>query len=233
MRSLWKLQSVEPGFATTEVLTLRVAAAAERALRRPTSNTRSVAVIRNILERLGSSPEVRGRLATALPATRDTGSPAFTVEGWTPNQDDLTTATSMSVTGYFPALGARLIKGRLLEDRDDEHAAPAAVINETFARTYFRTEEAIGRRFRFVNASIAPPSAPWITIVGVVADVKEDGSIRPSARRSTGHCSRPRPVARDRRARSRRAATGNGGRAGRRQAADPNLLSTPFGPEKT
>jgi putative ABC transport system permease protein len=128
-------------------------------------------------------------MATALPATRDTGSPAFTVEGWTPNQDDLTTATSMSVTaGYFPALGARLTKGRLLEDQDDERTAPVAVINETFARTYFRTEEAIGRRFRFVNArGIAPPSAPWITIVGVVADVKEDAldtPIRPQIYRS-------------------------------------------------
>ena len=192
VRSLWKLQSVETGFATSEVLTMRVWLPQPN---EPSSgpyfeHAKRVAVIRNILERLGSSPDVRAAgMATALPATRDTGSPAFTVEGWTPNQDDLTTATSMSVTaGYFPALGARLTKGRLLEDQDDERTAPVAVINETFARTYFRTEEAIGRRFRFVNArGIAPPSAPWITIVGVVADVKEDAldtPIRPQIYRS-------------------------------------------------
>ena len=192
VRSLWKLQSVETGFATAEVLTLRVwlPQPNEPSAGPYFEHAKRVALIRNILERLGSSPEVRAAgLATALPATRDTGSPAFTVEGWTPNQDDLTTATAMSVTaGYFPALGARLIKGRLLEDRDDEHTMPAAVINETFARTYFRNEEAVGRRFRFVNArGIAPPSAPWITIVGVVADVKEDGldaPVRPQIYRS-------------------------------------------------
>jgi ABC-type antimicrobial peptide transport system permease subunit len=50
------------------------------------------------------------------------------------------------------------------------------VINETFVRTYFKGEEAVGRRFRLVNGrGQAPPNAPWITIVGVVADVKEDG----------------------------------------------------------
>ena len=192
VRSLWKLQSVETGFATAEVLTLRVwlPQPNEPSAGPYFEHAKRVALIRNILERLGSSPEVRAAgLATALPATRDTGSPAFTVEGWTPNQDDLTTATSMSVTaGYFPALGARLIKGRLLEDRDDEHTMPTAVINETFARTYFRNEEPVGRRFRFVNArGIAPPSAPWITIVGVVADVKEDGldaPVRPQIYRS-------------------------------------------------
>ena len=95
----------------------------------------------------------------------------------------------MAVTaGYFPALGVRLLKGRLLEDRDDNRAPAAAVINETFARTYLRTEEPIGRRFRFVNArGIAPQAAPWITIVGVVADVKEDGldaPVRPQIYRS-------------------------------------------------
>ena len=191
-RSLWKLESVETGFATTEVLTLRVwlPQPNEPSAGPYFEHPKRVALIRNILERLGGSPDVRAAgLATALPATRDTGSPAFTVEGWTPNQDDLTTATSMAVTaGYFPALGVRLIKGRLLEDRDDDRAVPAAVINETFARTYFRTEEPIGRRFRFVNArGIAPPSAPWIAIVGVVADVREDGldtPVRPQIYRS-------------------------------------------------
>jgi predicted permease len=192
VRSLWKLQSVETGFATSEVLTTRVwlPQPNEPSAGPYFDHAKRVAVIRNILERMGSSPDVRAAgMATALPATRDTGSPALTVEGWTPNQDDLTTATSMSVTaGYFPALGARLMKGRLLDDRDDERTAPVAVINETFARTYFRSEEAIGRRFRFVNArGIAPPSAPWITIVGVVSDVKEDAldtPIRPQIYRS-------------------------------------------------
>jgi putative ABC transport system permease protein len=108
---------------------------------------------------------------------RDSGAPAFAAEGWTPDRSDLATATSVSVTpGYFPALGMRLIQGRLLQDQDDDRALRAAVINETLAKTYFRGEDPIGRRFHFVNSrGQVAPNAPWITIVGVVGDVKEDG----------------------------------------------------------
>src|SRR6185503_13117336 len=60
--------------------------------------------------------------------------------------------------------------------RDDDRTPRAAVVNETFTRMYFKGEEPVGRRFRFVNGrGQPPPNAPWITIVGVVADVKEDG----------------------------------------------------------
>ena len=192
VRSLWKLQSVDTGFATGELLTLRVWLPQPN---QPSAgpyfeHPKRVALIRSVLDRLGSAPHVRAAgLATALPATRDTGSTAFALEGWTPDQGNLTTTTAMAVTaGYFPALGVRLLKGRLLEDRDDDRAPPAAVVNETFARTYLRTEEPIGRRVRFVNGrGIAPPAAPWITIVGVVADVKEDeldAPVRPQIYRS-------------------------------------------------
>jgi predicted permease len=137
-----------------------------------------VALIRHVLDRLSESRDVRAAgLATALPAIRDTGTTAFAMEGWTPDLGNLTIASPMAVTaGYFPALGIRLMRGRLLEDRDDDRAPRAAVINETFARTYLGDEAAVGRRFRFVNGrGEASPTAPWITIVGVVADVKEDG----------------------------------------------------------
>jgi putative ABC transport system permease protein len=171
---------VSVGIATDQVLTLRVW------LPQPNEpsagpyyrHEKRLALIRSVLERLAASPDVRvAGLTTALPATRDSGSTAFGVEGWTPDQRDLATATSISVTsGYFPALGIRLVKGRLIEDGDDDRAPRAAVINETMARTYFRNENPVGRRFRFLNGrGQAPPNAAWTTIVGVVADVKEDG----------------------------------------------------------
>jgi hypothetical protein len=50
------------------------------------------------------------------------------------------------------------------------------VINETLAKTHFRGEDPLGRRFHFVNGrGQVPANAPWLTIVGVVSDVKEDG----------------------------------------------------------
>ena len=180
VRSLWNLQTINSGVSTSELLTLRVW------LPQPNDPTTGpyfqhaarVALIRNVLERLTASGDIRhAGLTTALPTTRDSGSTAFAVEGWTPDRSELATATAVSVTpGYFPALGIRLMKGRLLQEPDDDRAPRAAVINETLARTYFGSEDPIGRRLRFVNGrGQAPADAPWTTIVGVAADVKEDG----------------------------------------------------------
>ena len=187
VRSLWNLQSVDMGMSPSEVLTLRLW------LPQPNDpsagpyfeHSKRVALIRAVQERLAASGEIRDAgVTTALPATRDSGATAFAAEGWPPAGTDLATATVVSVTpGYFPSLGIRLARGRLIQEQDDDRAPRAALINETLARTYFGGEDPVGRRFRFVNGrGQAPPSAPWLTIVGIVADVKEDGvdaAVRP------------------------------------------------------
>ena len=116
-------------------------------------------------------------MTNALPATRDSGTAAFAVEGWTPDRRDLASATSISVTpGYFRTLGIPLVSGRLLQDSDDVRAPRAVVVNDTLARTYFGGASPIGQRFHLVGRrGQLPADAPWITIVGVVADVHEDG----------------------------------------------------------
>ena len=116
-------------------------------------------------------------MMTALPATNDSGTQSFAVEGWTPDQRDLATATTVSVTpGYFRALGISLLSGRLLDDTDSDRVQRAVVVNQTLARTYFGSDSPVGRRFRFVGRrGQVAPNAPLITIVGVVRDVAEDG----------------------------------------------------------
>jgi ABC-type antimicrobial peptide transport system permease subunit len=65
---------------------------------------------------------------------------------------------------YFHALQLKLVKGRFLEERDSAEVPLAAVVNETFARTFFSNENPIGKR---VTVWFAKP-----TIVGVIADFK-------------------------------------------------------------
>ena len=181
VRSLWNLRAVDTGMSSiSDVLTLRVwlPQPNEPSTGPYFQHAKRLALIRAVQERLAASGEIRHvGMSGALPATRDSGSTAFAVEGWPVSATDLATATPISVTpGYFRALGIRLVKGRLLEEQDDDRAPRSAVVNETFARTYFRSEDPVGRRFHFVNGrGQAPPNAPWITIVGVTADVKEDG----------------------------------------------------------
>ncbi|MGB2714086.1 MAG: ABC transporter permease [Vicinamibacterales bacterium] len=180
VRSLWNLQDVETGIAKDRLLTARVW------LPQPNdpsagpyfTHEKRVAVIRGLVERLQALPDVAfAGVSTALPAFNDSGTASFAVEGWTPDRRDLATATPVAVTPeYFRALGITLIAGRFLNDSDNEHTGRSVVINQTLARTYFGSEDPIGRRFRFVGRrGQVAPNAPWVTIVGVGADVKEDG----------------------------------------------------------
>jgi predicted permease len=180
VRSLWNLQRIDTGISKDRVLTARVW------LPQPNDPTvgpyftheKRVVLMRSILDRLKAVPDIaHAGMMTSLPATNDSGNLSFAVEGSTPDQRDLATATPIFVTpGYFRALGIALLDGRLLDDTDNERSPRAVVINQTLARTYFGSDSPVGRRFRFVGRrGQVSPEAPWITIVGVVRDVAEDG----------------------------------------------------------
>jgi predicted permease len=72
--------------------------------------------------------------------------------------------------GYFGAIGARMVKGRPILRTDNATAPRIAVINRAFERTYFRGEEPIGHRMRFVSYQTDKP----FDIVGVVDDIQEN-----------------------------------------------------------
>src|SRR4029077_21259430 len=61
------------------------------------------------------------------------------------------------------------VKGRTFEGRDNEKALPVAVINQSTARHRWNDEDPIGRRVSFDRVQ------NWVTIVGVVSDVKQYG----------------------------------------------------------
>ena len=192
VRSLWNLQLVDTGITKDRLLTARVwlPQPNEPSAGPYFTHEKRVALIRRLLEQLQAVPDVAyAGICTALPAFNDSGTLSFAVEGWTPDQRDLATATPVSVTpDYFRALGINLIAGRLLNDSDNEHTARAVVINETLARTYFGSDNPVGRRLRFVGRrGQVAANAPWTTIVGVVADIKEDGldvPVRPQSYQS-------------------------------------------------
>lgn len=86
--------------------------------------------------------------------------------------DSVTAQTTLASPGYFTAMRIGLVRGRALLESDDERAPAVAVINESFARKFFEGEDPIGRRIRPGNRQ---STAPWLTIVGVVRDVRSDG----------------------------------------------------------
>ena len=75
---------------------------------------------------------------------------------------------------YFSAIGIALKQGRTFNDGDNERTMPVAIVNEAMAREFWPGEEVIGKRFKNGDAN-----DPWITIVGVVADLKQMGAEAP------------------------------------------------------
>jgi predicted permease len=180
VRSLWNVESVDTGMRIDRLLTTRLwlPQPNDPASGPYADHRKRVVLMRTILDHLTRSGDIDAAgITTALPATNDSGTASFALEGWTPDRRDLAAATPVSVTpGYFRALGVRLVSGRLLQDSDDTHADRAVVVNETFVRTYLDGGTPVGRRFHFVGRrGQVPAQAPWITIVGVVHDVAEDG----------------------------------------------------------
>jgi putative ABC transport system permease protein len=191
-RSLHNLQGLETGLATDRLLTARLwlPQPNEPSMGPYFEHATRVVLIRGILERLHATPGIaHAGLATALPLTADSGTASFAAEGWPVDRRDFATATTAAVSpGYFHALGITLVSGRLLQDGDDPRVDRAVVINESLARLYFPGEDPVGRRIRFIGRrGQVPAQAPWITIVGVVTDAKEDGlddPIRPQVYQS-------------------------------------------------
>ena len=87
---------------------------------------------------------------------------------------------------YFPLLHIPLAQGRLWDHAETMRGATVAVINQTMARQYWPNGNALGQRLRTsglkaepLYAPAAPGSDDWLQIIGVVADVRDDGLRNP------------------------------------------------------
>ena len=120
-------------------------------------------------------------ISTGLPLSTSSYA-SFTVEGWPSDTTEVGTARSWFVGGrYFETLGVPLVRGRFLDERDDEAHPRVMVINQTMARMYWPGEDPIGKRIQQVRRGAPPnaPPAPLITVVGVVGDMRTDGLDKP------------------------------------------------------
>ncbi len=87
-----------------------------------------------------------------------------------PNPADDPSAFRYGVSaGYLETMQVPLVRGRLLTSQDGVEQPEVVVINESFAKRFWRGEDPIGQRIRMGD----PSEGPWRTIVGVVGDVKQ------------------------------------------------------------
>jgi len=84
--------------------------------------------------------------------------------------------------GYFPTLGIRMVRGRLLSEADVNDARKVAVVNQTLVKKYFGQDDPVGRQIKITRLEADPDSIvknPLFQIIGVVADVKNQGIQEP------------------------------------------------------
>ena len=167
LRSLQKMQAVDPGFRADHAL---IAGYQLPLAQYPTPASVS-SFNRAVVEQLSSKPGVIAvSISNAVAASDFSPQSAFTVEGVSADQWKLKFAAFTSVYGdYFGAMGIPLLEGRTFTMHDDPNAPLVIVVNQSMAKDCWPGRSAIGQRMHVGNPG---KGLPWATVVGVVADTK-------------------------------------------------------------
>jgi putative ABC transport system permease protein len=177
IKSFAKLMSVDSGFTTERVLTLGVALPEPRYPGRP----EVTGYFERLLVGMRSLPGVQSAgAASGLPLAVASGDWSFDVEGRPLVNNKHSGAADWYVVtpGFFETLGIRIVRGRGPMPGDTAASQPVLIVNETTARTLFRSEDPIGKRVRFSRSRGF--EQPWRTIVGIIADVRQRGLDSPA-----------------------------------------------------
>jgi putative ABC transport system permease protein len=175
LQSFASLRHVDAGFRPEHLLTMHLDLPHERY---PEAQDR-IAFYSALRDRLAAIPGVTGvgqvsRLPVNGSSVNSRGGNPFSIEGrpWNPNSAVPQLAhTQAADPDYFRTMRIPLLAGRVFADTDTASSGHVAVVNETLARGFF-PQGAIGEHIMLG----APRSGyPWLTIVGVVGDVKTAG----------------------------------------------------------
>jgi putative ABC transport system permease protein len=179
LRTLLRIQSVPLGIETEHVVTAQISLAEHRYPDTP----KQLAFFREVETRLSRIPGVTQlALSDTLPPSGGMQATFFaSIE--VPGRARLSQGTGgmvgwrMVTPNYFPALGIQIVRGRGFTDADRALTENPIILSEALAEKMFPQENPIGKSLRF---SAFDRQGPWRTIVGVAADVKNNGLIAPA-----------------------------------------------------
>jgi putative ABC transport system permease protein len=175
IKSFVRMQRVDPGFQTDNVLTVWTILSETKY-----APQQRAAFYEEVWGRLQSLPGVSGVGAIDnLPLSGIHGGGPFTIEGHPTESDaDAPTAYRCVISAnYFRTMGIPVLQGREFTEHDRQGIPTALIINETAARRYWPGQNPVGSRLSFTTGRMAPT---WLKIVGVVKDVLHDGPELPA-----------------------------------------------------
>jgi predicted permease len=165
IKSYGRLQDVNPGFSTENVLTAQVALPASRY---PDDAAR-IGFWTRVLDKARAMPGVTSSgLTTNVPFNGNISSGSYSIVGLNQAPGDPAPHGRQEVVGgeYFKAMQIPLITGRTFNDGDTRDAAPVAVIDEYLVKKYFADRSPLGQQIQRGG-----PTSPKFTIVGVVGTI--------------------------------------------------------------
>jgi putative ABC transport system permease protein len=167
-RSFGKLMSVNPGFDPQNVLTVRIDLP-RSSYAKPEQTEQFYS---ELLQRLKSTPAIESVGAITHSPLADYGLVIFTgIEDQAPTDRTKEHPLGLGAVSddYFRTLKIPLLSGRFNDATDTAKSNPVALVNEAFARRYFPSGNAVGKRVGF-----GCKEKPCRTIVGVVGDIKQE-----------------------------------------------------------
>jgi putative ABC transport system permease protein len=169
-RTVVNLMNVDAGFDRSRLVTFGVGLPASTY----PSFYQRLRVYQRLIDRFDATPGVqRVAAVSGLPPQREVNGFGTDIEGYTPPRATRGEGVDYYQTvtvGYFEAMGIPIGEGRSFDDTD-RIGAPVVVVNEAFARRFWKDLDPIGRRVRPRFGD----QTPWATVIGVAKDVKQGG----------------------------------------------------------
>ena len=163
LHSLSNLQEQNFGLETQHLMVVHI-----DPIRNGYARDRVPALVANLNEHLGSLPGVQ-RVAFALSSPLEGGALNTTiyVHGRTPlARGENSSSTDRVTPGFFQTVGEPLLRGRDFTESDRKDTPLVAIVNQSFARKFFGTEDPLGKMLSI------DPNQPGSTVIGVVGDAK-------------------------------------------------------------
>jgi putative ABC transport system permease protein len=175
--SFQRVMTADLGFQSNKVFALQVFLPLNRYPLKDKEKTR--ALVNEAISKMSIVPGVKSAGATNfLPLIGFWGTTNFLFHGQVPPKDgQLPEADNRVMTpGYMQTMGIPLLRGRAFTDADRTDSAHVAMINQTFAKRYFKDKDPIGEELNL--GTVDKPD--WWRIVGVSSDVKSFGQDQPT-----------------------------------------------------
>jgi putative ABC transport system permease protein len=172
IRSFWTLRNVNPGFKPDRLLALDLSLPQARY-----NDQAATDFYRRMVERMTALPGVEvAAAASDLPPISSGQNWDVEIAGRTlaPEESAPSPNVRAVTREYFRALSIPIVRGRSFGPEDDGGSLPVALINQTAARYIWPGADPIGQRIRYSE------KLPWITIVGVMGDVRSMGLGEPA-----------------------------------------------------